>query len=164
MLSDVTLQFHISYSCQDNDGGRHCQGMISDNSRHLGELEEIYGKVLVVWGRRERVKSAPFLCIVTFRVTVNFTPLLLGIGDIYTSWQIACCKSIYWSSPPFILDQLANTDPSHRQRNIYPQQIYVTHIYVAYLSSSPRYVIMVSCWEYWWSPFNVLIEEVLSRP
>lgn len=36
MLSDVTLQFHISYFCQDNDGGKHCQGMISDNSRHLG--------------------------------------------------------------------------------------------------------------------------------
>lgn len=36
MLSDVTLQFHISYFCQDNDGWRHCQGMISDNSSHLG--------------------------------------------------------------------------------------------------------------------------------
>lgn len=48
MLSDVTLQFHISYFCQDNDGGRHCQGMISDNSRHLGEPEEIYVQVLVV--------------------------------------------------------------------------------------------------------------------
>lgn len=48
MLSDVTLQFHISYFCQDNDGGRHCQGMISDNRRHPGESREIYGKVLVV--------------------------------------------------------------------------------------------------------------------
>lgn len=37
MLSDVTLQFHISYFCQDNDGGRHCQGMISDNSRRVGD-------------------------------------------------------------------------------------------------------------------------------
>lgn len=101
MLSDVTLQFHISYFCQDNDGRRHCQGMIADNSRHLGEPEEIYGKVLVVWGRWESVKSAPFLCIVTFQVTVNFTSVLLGIGDIYTSWQMACCKSIYWSRPPF---------------------------------------------------------------
>lgn len=101
MLSDVTLQFHISYFCQDNDGWRHCQGMIADNSRHLGEPEEIYGKVLVVWGRWESVKSAPFLCIVTFQVTVNFTSVLLGIGDIYTSWQIVCCKSIYWSRPPF---------------------------------------------------------------
>lgn len=48
MLSDATLQFHISYFCQDNDGGRHCQGMISDNRRHLEGPEEIYGKVLVV--------------------------------------------------------------------------------------------------------------------
>lgn len=101
MLSDVTLQFHISYFCQDNDGGRHCQGMIADNSRHLGEPEEIYGKVLVVWGRWESVKSAPFLCIVTSQVTVNFTSVLLGIGDIYTSWQIVCCKSIYCSCPLF---------------------------------------------------------------
>lgn len=161
MLSDVTLQFHISYFCQDNDGWRHCQGMIADNSRHLGEPEEIYGKVLVVWGRWESVKSAPFLCIVTFQVTVNFTSVLLGIGDIYTSWQIVCCKSIYWSRPPFY------SWPAHKHipfshQNIYPQKIYVTHIYVAHLSSRPRYIIM-SCWEFWWSPFNVLIEEVLSR-
>lgn len=162
MLSDVTLQFHISYFCQDNDGGRHCQGMISDNSKTSGGTGGDLWKVLVVWGRWERVKSGPFLCIVTSRVTVNFTSVLLGIGDIYTSWQIACCKSIYWSCPPFILGQLANTYPPHRHRNIYPQQIYVTHVYVAYLSSSPRYVIMVSCWEHW-SAVNVLIEEVLSR-
>lgn len=162
MLSDVTLQFHISYFCQDNDGERHCQGMISDNRRHLGGPEEIYGKVLVVWGRWERVKSGLFLCIVTSRVTVNFTPALLGIGDIYTSWQIARCKSIYWSCRPFILDQLTNIYPHHRHRNIYPQQIYVTRVYVAYLSSSPGCVLMVSCWGYW-SPVNVLIVEVLSR-
>lgn len=48
MLSDVTLQFHISYFCQDNDGGRHCQGMISDNSRHVGDPAEIYVQALVV--------------------------------------------------------------------------------------------------------------------
>lgn len=48
MLSDVTLQFHISYFCQDNDGGRDCQGMISDNRTHPRESGEIYGKVLVV--------------------------------------------------------------------------------------------------------------------
>lgn len=48
MLSDVTLQFHVSYFCQDNDGGRHCQGMISDNRRHPEESREIYDKVLVV--------------------------------------------------------------------------------------------------------------------
>lgn len=48
MLSDVTLQFHRSYFCQDNDDRRHCQGMISDNGRLLGGPEEIYEKVLVV--------------------------------------------------------------------------------------------------------------------
>ena len=37
MLSDVTLQFHISYFCQDNDGGSLCQSMISDNSRRSCE-------------------------------------------------------------------------------------------------------------------------------
>lgn len=85
MLSDVTLQFHISYFCRDNDGGRHCQGMISDNRRHPGQSGEIYGKVLVVRGCRESKKCPFFLCIVTSRVTVNFPSVLLGIGDIYTS-------------------------------------------------------------------------------
>lgn len=51
MLSDVTLHFHISYFCQDNDGRRHCHGVISDNSRHLEGPWKIYGKVLVVGGR-----------------------------------------------------------------------------------------------------------------
>lgn len=139
MLSDVTLQFRVSYFCQDNDGRRYCQGMISDNRRHLEEPEEIYGKALVVWGRWERVKSAPFLCIVSSQVTVNFTSVLLGSGDIYTSWQIACYKSIYWSCPPLILDQFTNSYSFHR--SIYPSQIYVTHIYVMYQSSCPRSVI-----------------------
>lgn len=40
MLSDVTLQFHISYFSQDNDYGRHCHGTISDNRRHLGGDEK----------------------------------------------------------------------------------------------------------------------------
>lgn len=44
MLSDVTLQFHISYFCRDNDGERHCRRMMSDNSRHAEEAVEIYGR------------------------------------------------------------------------------------------------------------------------
>lgn len=144
MLSDATLQFHISYFCQDNDGGRHCQGMISDNRRHLEGPEEIYGKVLVVWGRWERVKSGPFLCIVTSRVTVNFTLVLLGIGDIYTSWQIACCKSIYWSCLPFILGQLTNIPSSQTQKYLSKANLCDTRLCVV-PGYNRIFVIMVSC-------------------
>lgn len=85
MLSDVTSQFHISYFCRDNDGGKHCQDTISDNRRNPGESGQIYGKVLVVRGSRARAKSAPFLCIVTSRATVNSPSVLLRTGDIYAS-------------------------------------------------------------------------------
>ena len=80
MLSDVTLQFHISYFCQDNDGGSLCQSMISDNSRRSceGGGWGDKGRFIVVWCRGESVKSVILLWIVTSDVTVHFTAMLLG--------------------------------------------------------------------------------------
>lgn len=161
MLSDVTLQFHISYFCQDNDGGKHCQGMISDNSRHLGELEEIYGKALVFWGRWERVKSAPFLCIVTSQVTVNFTSVSVG------NWRhlhiLTNCRLYKYL---LVLSSLYSSS-AHKHTSLSQTQKYLPtanwHTVLWYTRALSRYAIMLSCWEYRWSPFNVLMEKVFSR-
>lgn len=133
MLSDVTLQSHISYFCQDNDGGRHCQGMISDNIRHpggvWGDLWEGFS------GLREPRESKKVLLFFFFFARRQFQSeckfSVTAVGNCRRLHILTNCHAVkVFTSfcPPLIhrpVRKHAVTD-----RNIYWQWIYVTYICV----------------------------------